>query len=38
MAVVEYKKECRIAYIVINRPETMNALNSEVYPVSFPEQ
>ena len=31
MAVVEYKKEGRIAHIIINRPEAMNALNSEVF-------
>jgi E-phenylitaconyl-CoA hydratase len=31
MAVVEYVKEGRIANIIINRPEAMNALNSEVF-------
>ena len=31
MAVVEYKKEGRIANIIVNRPEAMNALNSEVF-------
>jgi enoyl-CoA hydratase/carnithine racemase len=31
MAVVEYKKEGRIAHIIINRPDAMNALNSEVF-------
>ena len=29
MAVVECRKEGRIAHIVINRPEVMNALNAE---------
>ena len=31
MAVVEYKKEGRLARIIINRPEAMNALNSDVF-------
>ena len=31
MAVVECRKEGRIAHIVINRPEAMNALNAEVF-------
>lgn len=31
MSVVEYKNEGRIAHIIINRPEAMNALNSEVF-------
>ena len=31
MAVVECRKEGRIAHIVINRPEAMNALNPEVF-------
>ena len=31
MAVVEYKKEGRIAHIIINRPDAMNAFNSEVF-------
>jgi enoyl-CoA hydratase/carnithine racemase len=31
MAVVEYVKEGRIAHIILNRPEAMNALNSEVF-------
>jgi len=30
MAAVEYAKEGRIAYITINRPEAMNALNGDV--------
>jgi enoyl-CoA hydratase/carnithine racemase len=29
MAVVECRKEGRIAHIVINRPDAMNALNAE---------
>jgi enoyl-CoA hydratase/carnithine racemase len=28
MSVVQYNKEGRIVYIIINRPETMNALNT----------
>ncbi len=28
MSVVEYDKEGRIAHIILNRPETMNALNT----------
>jgi len=31
MAVVECRKEGRIAHIVINRPDAMNALNAEVF-------
>ena len=31
MAVVEYQKEGRIAYITINRPEAMNSLNEKVF-------
>ena len=31
MAVVECRKDGRIAHIVINRPEAMNALNAEVF-------
>ena len=31
MAVVEYKKEGRLARVIINRPEAMNALNSDVF-------
>ena len=30
MSVVEYEKKDRIAYVTINRPEAMNALNTEV--------
>lgn len=30
MAVIEYEKRGRIAYVTINRPEAMNALNREV--------
>jgi E-phenylitaconyl-CoA hydratase len=31
MTVVEYRKEGRIAYITINRPEDMNSLNEKVF-------
>ncbi len=31
MAVVEYRKEGRIAYITLNRPEAMNSLNEKVF-------
>jgi len=31
MAVVDYQKEGRIAYITINRPEAMNSLNEKVF-------
>lgn len=31
MSVVEYLKEDKIAYIIINRPEAMNSLSSEVF-------
>jgi len=31
MAVVEYVREGRIAHIILNRPDAMNALNSEVF-------
>ena len=30
MSAVEYEKKNRIAYVTINRPEAMNALNHEV--------
>ena len=30
MAVIEYEKRGRVAYVTINRPEAMNALNREV--------
>jgi len=33
MAVVEFVKEGRIAHIILNRPEAMNALNSKFFKV-----